>query len=398
MYIGRFAPSPSGRLHAGSALTGIGALLRAKASHGKCLIRSEDLDYQRCPAVNNYCMLQELNILGLLPEDKSQIFVQSHNLQPYFDFLHRLADSNRLFLCSCSRSDLKKRPCSCFERQSESDKRALKEALKSGILPNKVSLRISLKDFFAENSASLSFTDGISGEIRFKALSAPPADTLTLIRADGIISYNTAVTADDSRQGVTEVVRGADMLEATFLQYALYTLSGLTVPSFMHLPLLTDEKGNKLSKQNRAPAVLQSSLPHEIFTHSLHLLRQQEALEAVNREGLIKELDLLGKTLHNKAGSIFKVNALLCRNAEPHIHSLLQSMHEQTPCYDPVLLKRRKEELQQSLYDTAVSDSEAALCRDECLNYTALQRQLFDIAAIYFCTSAVQRENIPAVI
>lgn len=256
-YRGRFAPSPSGRLHLGSALTAYASYLRARSEHGTFIIRIEDLDKPRCPDPNTAIMLKELEALGLNSDEP--VLIQSEDTAVYED---TIASIPAAYACTCTRSMLKERPCTCVSRglppQAARDQKL------------RYAVRIELEKQLKSHP---NFLDLNFGRIEQNRLEDPLSHSLILRRSDGIIAYNLAVVVDDHRQGITEVVRGADMLSATFLQLALYDVLGFTAPKFLHLPLISDPiTGLKLSKQNHAPALLDLFSPLEALRICLDLL------------------------------------------------------------------------------------------------------------------------------
>lgn len=311
MYQGRFAPSPSGRLHGGSMLTGLAAHLRAKSSQGLCLTRIEDLDFPRCDPSLTPLMLQELTLLGLF-SPQEPLAIQSHELVVYRDVINRLYQHHQAYLCNCTRAELKIRHCDCQNKhlvppslqslQNEHLDMSTFDVPLSGadILVSDVSLTatdLSVDDVplsgadislaAAQNHLAIrtelqhylnqarfqSFEDELSGKLTLP-VDYHPVSSLVLQRSDGIISYNLAVVVDDHRQGITEIVRGADLLDTTFLQLALYEIFGYTPPKFLHVPLIKDEQGRKLSKQNHAPAILGQLLPHQAVKQAALQLQQ----------------------------------------------------------------------------------------------------------------------------
>lgn len=253
-YRGRFAPSPSGRLHLGSALIAYGSYLKAKASGGTFLLRIEDLDRPRCPQANTPIMLEEIKRLGLSSDEP--VLIQSEHEQ---DYLNTIAALPQAYRCNCTRALLKERPCPCQQLHLAPAEHQ--------------SIRVDLTSALAAHPY---FNDGNFGLIKQADYSHELNPNLVLKRSDDIIAYNLAVVVDDHRQGITEVVRGADMLSATFLQLALYDLLGYRAPTFCHLPLVLEEStGHKFSKQNHAPALLDLLTPYEALKLCLHLLQVQ---------------------------------------------------------------------------------------------------------------------------
>lgn len=262
-YCGRFAPSPSGRLHWGSLVSGYASYFRSKSQQGRFIVRIEDLDFPRCPKENTPIVLEELELLGM-QSDCSPI-IQSEQLSNYQELLSKLIDSKQAYYCTCSRAQMKMRPCPCHDK-------TIQEQIAKGPLDH-VAIRIDLSPYITHHK---SFVDGNLGLIEQAALDHELAHSLVLKRADNIIAYNLAVVLDDHDEHISEVVRGADMLDATFLQLCLYEILGYQAPSFFHVPLIVDHSGNKLSKQNKAPAVLVTNAPHQALAHTYQLLGQSD--------------------------------------------------------------------------------------------------------------------------
>ena len=262
-YCGRFAPSPSGRLHWGSLVSGYASYFRAKSQQGRFIVRIEDLDFPRCPKENTPIVLEELELLGM-QSDCSPI-IQSEQLSNYQELLSKLIDSKQAYYCTCSRAQMKMRPCPCHDK-------TIQEQIAKGPLDH-VAIRIDLSPYLTHHK---SFIDGNLGLIEQAALDHELAHSLVLKRADNIIAYNLAVVLDDHDEHISEVVRGADMLDATFLQLCLYEILGYQAPSFFHVPLIVDHSGNKLSKQNKAHAVLVTNAPHQALAHTYQLLGQSD--------------------------------------------------------------------------------------------------------------------------
>ena len=248
-YIGRFAPSPSGRLHFGSVVAALGSYLRAKSLNGKWLIRIEDLDTPRCPPETTDIILQELDALGL--KSDGEILIQSHRKKIYEQALRTLLDERQAFFCTCTRAQLTKRPCHCYLETKEN-------------LPH-ASIRFKPLRGYAP-----SFHDELQGDIKVNL----PDKFITLKRSDGIIAYNLACVTDDALCNVTEIVRGSDLIDVTPIQISLFKALHHKIPDSLHLPLALEANGCKLSKQNHAPAIFDLFTPQEIFIRALIFLGQ----------------------------------------------------------------------------------------------------------------------------
>jgi glutamyl-Q tRNA(Asp) synthetase len=225
-YRGRFAPSPTGPLHLGSLLAALGSWLLARHAGGQWLLRVEDIDPPREVAGASAAQLRALAAFGLQSDEP--VWWQSARGDAYQAALERLLASGDAFLCHCSRSDLAAdagihRRCVATARRDDQ------------------AVRFRVPPF-----ASLAFDDGIQGRIA-QDVSAEVGD-FVLRRADGWWAYQLAVVVDDAAQGITDVVRGADLLDSTPRQVLLQRALGLPTPRYAHLPLVVDGNGRKLSK------------------------------------------------------------------------------------------------------------------------------------------------------
>ncbi|WP_122082155.1 tRNA glutamyl-Q(34) synthetase GluQRS [Vibrio coralliirubri] len=234
-YIGRFAPSPSGPLHFGSLVAALGSYFQAKSNQGKWLVRMEDLDPPREMAGAADLILKTLEAYHLFWDGEVVYQSQRHDL--YQAQIDQWVADNQAYYCQCTRKQIK--ALGGFYNGHCRD---------AGLIDSgEQAVRLCM-DFPVE-----SFDDVRHGTIQIpKALAA---EDFIIKRRDGLFAYNLAVVLDDIDQGVTEVVRGADLIEPTGRQISLYkTLKQKTV-SYLHLPLATDGLGNKLSKQNHATAI-----------------------------------------------------------------------------------------------------------------------------------------------
>ncbi|MEZ8188956.1 tRNA glutamyl-Q(34) synthetase GluQRS [Vibrio sp. 1F279] len=234
-YIGRFAPSPSGPLHFGSLVAALGSYFQAKSNQGQWLVRMEDLDPPREMAGAADLILKTLEAYHLYWDGEVVYQSQRHDL--YQAQIDQWVTDNQAYYCQCTRKQIKS--LGGFYSGHCRDK---------GLVDSgEQAVRLCM-DFPIE-----SFDDVRHGTIQIpKALAE---EDFIIKRRDGLFAYNLAVVLDDIEQGVTEVVRGADLIEPTGRQISLYkTLKQKTV-SYLHLPLATDGLGNKLSKQNHATAI-----------------------------------------------------------------------------------------------------------------------------------------------
>lgn len=229
-YRGRFAPSPTGDLHPGSLLAAFGSWLLARAARGAWLVRVEDIDPPREVPGAAQRQLQALAAFGLLPD--APVVHQSGRGALYRHALDQLLAADRAFACHCSRADLAASGGvhrRCVARRQRRDP----------------SIRLRVP-----GGAHCSFVDAIHG--RQSQDVANDVGDFVLRRADGRWAYQLAVVVDDAAQGVTDVARGADLLDSTPRQILLQRALGLPTPRHAHLPLLLDARGRKLSKSGLA--------------------------------------------------------------------------------------------------------------------------------------------------
>ncbi|OEF24621.1 tRNA glutamyl-Q(34) synthetase GluQRS [Vibrio rumoiensis] len=234
-YIGRFAPSPSGPLHFGSLIAAFGSYFQAKSQQGQWLVRIEDLDPPREMPGASSLILNTLESYGL-HWDGSVIY-QSQRHQRYQEQIDSWLASGLAYYCQCTRKQIKQGGGFYLGTCRH----------KSQLTPEGCSVRLHVKQAIEQ------FTDQKHGVITIPHQLAQ--EDFIIKRRDGLFAYNLAVVLDDIDQGVTEVVRGADLIEPTGRQINLYRYLNQPEVSYIHLPLALDEHGNKLSKQNHAPAV-----------------------------------------------------------------------------------------------------------------------------------------------
>lgn len=244
MLIGRFAPSPSGRMHLGNVYAALMSWLYARAQGGRWLIRIEDLDAVRCPRQYADEIIDDLRWLGL--ESDGEILYQSERADIYLDAFNKLKAQGLVYDCFCSRADLR---ASSAPHSSDGTPiypgtcRLLSPEQKAELMKTRhPSQRVHLPDEVSE------FTDLTYGVQRCNLLK--DCGDFVVRRADGVFAYQLAVTVDDALSGVTEVVRGCDLMPSAHLQIFLYNKLGFNVPAFRHLPLLTAPDGRRLSKRD----------------------------------------------------------------------------------------------------------------------------------------------------
>jgi glutamyl-Q tRNA(Asp) synthetase len=240
-YVGRFAPSPTGPLHVGSLVAAVASFLDARAAGGRWLLRMEDLDRPRCEPGAADTILRQLEAYSL-PWDGAVLY-QSQRDDAYTEALDALRRQGAVFPCTCTRSQLAQAP-----RNAEG------ETVYPGTCRLHTIPRAAAHAWRARvENVSTHFVDRIHGALQQNL--ADEVGDFVVRRADGLFAYQLAVVVDDAFQGVTHVVRGADLLWNTPRQVYLQTLLGLPTPVYAHVPLITNAAGQKLSKQTLAPAL-----------------------------------------------------------------------------------------------------------------------------------------------
>lgn len=233
-YIGRFAPSPSGPLHFGSLVAALGSFLQARAQQGKWLVRIEDIDPPREMAGASALILETLDTHGLHWD--GEVVYQSRRHARYDEIIAALHRAGDLYWCRCTRREIMAGG-GFYNGHCHS----------LGLAPEGCAARLR------QHHPVHRFEDALQGEIAVPAALAE--EDFIVRRRDGLYAYNLAVVVDDMDSGITEIVRGADLLEPTVRQIALYQTLKAPVPRWVHLPLAVLGDGNKLSKQNHAPAL-----------------------------------------------------------------------------------------------------------------------------------------------
>lgn len=233
--IGRFAPSPTGPLHFGSLVAAVGSYCDARAQQGQWLLRMEDIDPPREMKGATSLILQQLDNYGF--EWDGPVLFQHSREEAYIAALEQLREQGDIFWCCCSRSELAKNhhgiyPGTCRAFRQPRDNAAIRVRTPEGIVR---------------------FTDRLCGEQHENT--AGKVGDFVVRRRDLLFAYQLAVVVDDAFQGVTDVVRGADLLDNTARQIVLQQLLKLPTPRYMHLPLVKHADGQKLSKQSFAQAL-----------------------------------------------------------------------------------------------------------------------------------------------
>jgi len=279
-YRGRFAPSPTGPLHFGSLVAAVGSYLDAKYHHGIWLIRMEDLDTPRCVPGASDDILRTLAAFGLHSDEI--VMYQSQRTATYEAALQYLKDNGAAYPCCCTRREIADSGLHGIDgpvytgtcRNGIADGRAARAwrvrtdpspfplaaggersegATRMGVKQHEVSASTPSPTLPLQGGGCITFEDALQGHIA-QNLETEVGD-FVVKRADGLFAYQLAVVVDDAEQGITHVVRGADLLDSTPRQIYLQRLLGLTTPAYMHLPVAVNAAGEKLSKQTLAPAI-----------------------------------------------------------------------------------------------------------------------------------------------
>ena len=246
MTAGRYAPSPSGRMHLGNLMCCLLAWLSAKSKGGQVLLRIEDLDAVRCPRVYADAIVDDLAWLGLAADGPTPTVYQSERSGIYQQYYDILLKKGLIYPCFCSRSQLH-----AASAPHRSDGQVVYAGTCRGLSDAEVARRsLTRAPAFRVRvpDEEIAFTDGHLG--RYAENLARDCGDFYLRRADGVFAYQLAVVVDDALMGVTEVVRGSDLLSSTPRQLWLYRELGLTAPQFYHLPLLLAPDGRRLSKRD----------------------------------------------------------------------------------------------------------------------------------------------------
>lgn len=250
--VGRYAPSPSGRMHLGNLCCCLLAWLSAKSKGGRVVLRIEDLDAERCPRRFADLLEADLAWLGLTADEGGSAggpagpYYQSERAEIYRHYYDILVKKGLVYPCFCSRSQLH-----AASAPHRADGQVVYPGTCRGLAPAAAAARAARRApawRVRVPDEDVAFTDGHLGP--YAENLARDCGDFILRRADGVFAYQLAVVVDDALMGVTEVVRGADLLASTPRQLWLYRELGLTAPQFYHLPLLLAADGRRLSKRD----------------------------------------------------------------------------------------------------------------------------------------------------
>ena len=243
-YVGRFAPSPTGPLHAGSLVAALASWLDARAHDGRWLLRIEDVDRPRCVAGASERILAQLADVGLVPD--APPLYQSKREALYQAALDRLVASGQAYPCGCSRKDIEHAWQASGQTRARHGELIYPGTCRGG-LQGRPARAWRLRTVHA---GTVHWSDRRDGPQQ-QDVEREVGD-FVLRRADGLWAYQLAVVVDDADQGITDVVRGEDLADNTARQVLLQTALGLPTPRYLHTPLVLGANGEKLSKQNGA--------------------------------------------------------------------------------------------------------------------------------------------------
>lgn len=264
--IGRFAPSPSGPLHFGSLLAAVASFMQVKHQGGKWLVRIEDIDPPREVAGASDTILQQLEQHGLYWDDN--VIYQSNQLARYIEILTDLKTQQLTYHCECARHRLNLLN-GIYDAKCH----------KLYLTDKNTSVRISISDTLkalGQEHDRINFCDTVMGDYTQSLIQ--DAGDFVLRRRDGLISYQLAVVIDDHLQGITEIIRGADLIDSTPRQILLQQCLGYKTPTYGHIPVAKNNLGQKLSKQHHAKQLPQTN-EHKQLWLALDWLQQSPPQE-----------------------------------------------------------------------------------------------------------------------
>ena len=280
---GRFAPSPTGRMHLGNVFSALLSWLSARAQGGTWLLRIEDIDPQRSRHEYADMLMDDLQWLGLEWDGKP--CWQSQRGDIYAHYLQQLTEAGLIYPCYCTRADIL-----ATQAPHESDGRVVYKGtcrnLPPGTHTGPAALRMKVPD---EGRGIVTFTDGHYGTHTVD-LTTQCGDFIVR-RKDGAWAYQLAVVVDDSLMGINEVVRGRDLLLSSPQQIYLAQQLGFTPPRFTHLPLLCNTAGQRLSKRDKSldmGCLRQRLTPNQIIGLLAHAAGLQPTPDAVSAQRLVK--------------------------------------------------------------------------------------------------------------
>ncbi|MEC7241051.1 MAG: tRNA glutamyl-Q(34) synthetase GluQRS [Myxococcota bacterium] len=290
-YVGRYAPSPTGPLHLGNLFAAVWATYRTRRVGGRLFLRMEDLDAARCRPEYADCILEDLDTLGFKFDagpgstDSWGPYVQSERLHFYESALRELSSKGRIYRCRCSRKDI--------ANHASAPHAGEEGPVYPGICKGRV---LSEQDVvalrFSVSEELVCVEDHWAG--RFCQHLPTEVGDFVVQRKDGVVAYHLAVVVDDALQGVTEVVRGRDLLASSPRQVSLFRALGYPPPSFAHLPLWVDDSGHRLAKRRgnqTLRALLEQETPDQVLSRVGVVLGVCEPGEPLQLDELLLRMD-----------------------------------------------------------------------------------------------------------
>lgn len=251
---GRLAPSPTGFAHLGNAWAFLMAWLAVRSENGELVLRMEDLDLERSGVVFMQMLMSDMRWLGLdwdegpTPEKECAAYHQSNRYHLYEDALQTLREKNLAYPCFCSRKDVRSMVSAPHIGDAGAPYPGTCRHLSPEVVAGRMAKGVPYSWRFRSDGHVYRFTDAVYG-LQESDLASCGGD-FNLRRSDGVFSYQLAVSVDDGLMGITQVVRGRDILPSTPRQIALLEALGLPVPSYAHIPLLIDADGDRLAKRH----------------------------------------------------------------------------------------------------------------------------------------------------
>jgi len=296
----RFAPSPTGELHIGSARTALFNWLYARHTDGKFLLRIEDTDVLRSTPENTKAIFEAMEWLGI-HYDEEAVF-QSKNIKQHQEIVNQMLENGSAYKCYCAKEELEE----IRKAYGKYNGKCRRHPERSEGSPYVVRLKSS-------DEGSITIHDEVQGEITVKT---ETLDDMILLRQDGTPTYMLSVVVDDHDMKITHVIRGDDHLTNAFRQYQIYKAMGWDVPKFVHVPLIHGTHGGKLSKREGAVGVQsfrdEGILPEALFNYLLRLGWSHGDDEIISKDSAIKWFDIKGL---GKSPSKFDRDKLLFLNA-----------------------------------------------------------------------------------
>ena len=307
MIITRFAPSPTGELHIGGARSALFVYLFAKNQGGKFLLRIDDTDRERHVLGASERIVESLTWLGIIPDNLTEIIVQSKRLDIYKKYAFELIEKGHAYICVCDK-----------EKQEEERKEQVLKNIPPmygehcrdlNIKPEEVADKKYVIRMKMPKEGIIKFNDLIRGDIEFDA---SLVDDQVLLKSDGFPTYHLATVVDDYEAGITHILRAEEWLSSTPKHIVLFNMFGFDIPKLAHLPQVLAPDRSKLSKRHGATSVIEYKnlgYPPEAIVNFLALLgwHPKDDREIFSKDDLIKEFDLFRI---QKGGAIFDFNKL----------------------------------------------------------------------------------------